>query len=91
MSADGKKFEPIAKFTEGVARVGPAVKQVRAIRIKSVGDLKHPLTIREIVIASDPTVAVFTYPVEFVVDVMDAPEMKEWAEKVAASANEPTR
>ena len=27
--------------------------------------------------------AVFRYPVEFLVDVSDAPEMKEWAEKAA--------
>ena len=47
------------------------------------GDLKHPLVIREITIESDPPVATFRYPVEFAIDVSDAPEMKEWAEKAA--------
>jgi hypothetical protein len=83
VSADGKKFDEIAKFADGVARARLATRQVRVIRIKSVGDLKHPLTIREISVVSEPAVAVFRYPVEFVVDVADAPEMKEWAEKVA--------
>jgi hypothetical protein len=82
-SADGKKFEPIAKFAEGVARAALRGQQVRAIRIRTVDDRKHPLTIREIAIDSKPSVAIFRYPVEFVVDVSDAPEMKEWAEKVA--------
>jgi hypothetical protein len=39
--------------------------------------------IREIEIESDPPVATFRYPVEFTVDVSDAPAMKEWAEKAA--------
>src|SRR5205085_4085503 len=45
--------------------------------------LKHPLAIREFTITSDPPVATFKYPVEFVVNVDDAPEMREWAEKAA--------
>ena len=39
--------------------------------------------IREIVLDVDPAVAMFKYPVEFAVDVSDAPEMKGWAEKAA--------
>jgi hypothetical protein len=82
-SGDGKKYEPIAKFARGVGRAMLRDKQIRAIRIRSIGDRKHPLTIREFVIESTPAVAIFRYPVEFVVNVTDAPEMKAWAEKVA--------
>jgi hypothetical protein len=82
-STDGKKFEPIGRFAEGGARAVLRGKQIRAIRICSSNDQKHPLTIREIAIDSSPVVATFRYPVEFVVDVTDAPEMKEWAEKAA--------
>ena len=39
--------------------------------------------IREIVVESPQPVATFRYPIEFKVDVTDAPEMKEWADKVA--------
>jgi hypothetical protein len=82
-SADGKKFEPIARFADGVARTALRGENVQAIRIRAMDDQKHPLTIREIAIDSKPSVAIFRYPVEFVVDVRDATEMKEWAEKVA--------
>ncbi len=81
-SADGKKFEPLAKFAEGVARARPG-RKLRAVRVQPTADLKHPLAVREFAIESDPPVATFKYPVEFIVDVSDAPEMKEWAEKVA--------
>jgi hypothetical protein len=82
-SEDGKKFEPLAKFADGKAVAKPAGKTVRAVRLKPAADLKHPLAVREIAIESDPPVAVFKYPVEVVVDVSDAPDMKEWAEKAA--------
>jgi hypothetical protein len=83
VSADGKKFEPVAKFTEGTARFRSTGRQVRAVRIKPMADLTHPLVIREISIESAPAVAIFRYPVEFIVNVDDAPEMREWAEMVA--------
>jgi hypothetical protein len=56
---------------------------VKAVRVRPTDDLNHPLVISEIRIDSDPTVAVFRFPIEFVVDVTDAPDMKEWAEKTA--------
>jgi hypothetical protein len=83
VSADGKTFEPLAKFEDGTARGKGEGKQVRAVRVRPAEDLKHPLAIREFVIESEPAVAVFKYPVEFVVDVSDAPELKDWAEKTA--------
>jgi hypothetical protein len=82
-SADGKTFEELAKFAEGVATAKPKGKQLLAVRVKPGADLKYPLVIREIVIESDPAVTTFKYPVEFVVDVSDAPEMKDWPDKVA--------
>jgi hypothetical protein len=83
ISETGKKFEPAAKFTEGSVWQKLDRGLVKAVRIQPSEDLKHPLAIREIMIESDPPVAVFKYPVEFFVDVTDAPEMKDWAEKAA--------
>ncbi len=83
VSADGRKFEELAKFADGVARARPGGKPVKAIRIRPTKDLKHPLVIREIALESEPAVAVFQYPVEVFANVADAPEMKEWAEKAA--------
>jgi basic secretory peptidase family protein len=82
-SADGKVFTEMAKFADGVARGKSADQKVTAIRVKPTSDLQHPLVIREFVVDSEPRVAVFKYPVEFIVDVSDAPEMKPWADKVA--------
>jgi Peptidase of plants and bacteria/F5/8 type C domain len=82
VSTDGKQFEELAKFADGMATGTPKAK-VLAVRIRPTEDLKYPLVIREITIDSDPAIAVFKYPIEFVLDVSDAPEMKEWAEKVA--------
>jgi hypothetical protein len=83
-SADGTEFGLLANVTAGTLRVDPRISGVRAIRISPAKDLAHPLVIRELTVESDPPVAVFAYPIEFVVDVTDAPELKDWAEKVAA-------
>ena len=84
VSGDGLAFEAVAKFAKnGEARVELAQRAVKAIRIKPDPSITHPLVIREVVIASAEPVATFAYPVEFSVDVADAPEMKEWADKVA--------
>ncbi len=83
VSADGKTFEDAAKFEDGVAKAKTDGRMIRAVRIQPTADLKHPLVVREIAVESDPAVTVFKYPVEFVVDVSDAPEMKEWADKSA--------
>jgi hypothetical protein len=83
VSTDGQKFAELAKFTNGVAGAKPGEQKVKAIRVKPTSNLQHPLVIREFVVDSEPRVAVFKYPVEFIVDVSDAPEMQEWADKVA--------
>jgi hypothetical protein len=83
VSSDGKKFEPLAMFADGQARAKLANRKIQAVRIQPAEDLKHPLAIREITITSDPPMVLFKYPVEFTVQVDDAPEMKAWAEKVA--------
>src|SRR5438270_357762 len=41
------------------------------------------VAIREVTTESAPPVATFKHPVEFLVNVDDAPEMKPWAEKAA--------
>lgn len=83
ISADGKSFEEVANFADGMARAELKDRQIRAIRIRPGADGEHPLVIREMTVASEPAVAIFRYPVEFAVDTADAPEMQEWAEKAA--------
>ncbi len=83
VSDDGKTFHPLATFTDGRVTAVPNRGEVRAIRIKPSAGSTHPLTIREVSIESNPTLARFRYPIEFAVDVSDAPEMKEWADKAA--------
>jgi hypothetical protein len=82
VSADGKAFEELAKFAGGKAEGAPKGK-VKAIRVRPAEDLKHPLVIREIALDAGPEAAPFRYPIEFFVDVSDAPEMRAWAEKAA--------
>ena len=82
-SIDGKTFQDRANFTGGMAHAIPGPRPIRAIRIKPAQQLTHPLVIRELTIDSVPPVAVFKYPVEFIIEVADAPEIKAWAEKVA--------
>ena len=79
VSEDGTKFEEAATFADG--RASFAKRKAIAVRIRPTEDLKHPLVVREIAIRSNPKVAVFRYPIEFALDVADAPEMREWAEK----------
>jgi hypothetical protein len=83
VSADGKKFDELAKFDKGGARAKPEGGKIQAVRIRPAGDTGKPLVVREVTIKSDPSVATFTYPVEFIVDVSDAPEMQEWIDKAA--------
>lgn len=83
VSADGTAYTELAKFANGAAAADPKGQAVKAIRIRSTEDLGRPLVVREIAIDSDPAIAVFKYPIEFVVDATDAPDMKEWAEKTA--------
>jgi hypothetical protein len=83
ISSDGKAFEQVATFTDGMARLKQNARQVLAVRITATADSPHPLIVRELAIDSQPPVARFQYPVEFVVDVSDATEMKGWAENTA--------
>lgn len=93
VSADGTKFFPATTiFTDGHAGIvfggrGPLPfdggRVLRAVRIRPTDDLDHPLVVREFAIKSDPPITAFKYPVEVVVDVTDAPDMKDWAEKAA--------
>jgi hypothetical protein len=81
VSSDGAKFQSVADFSGGQANYQSKGRPAVAIRIKPAADMKHPLIIREVTIDSGPQLAVFKYPVEFVLDVSDAPEMKEWGEQ----------
>jgi hypothetical protein len=83
VSTDGKEFDEIASFKDGQAQQAVKDKPILAIRIKPTSDLTHPLIVREIEVESAQPVATFRYPIEFTVVATDAPEMKEWADKVA--------
>lgn len=80
VSPDGRTFQKVASFAKGDALGGSVPAPVRAIRIKP-GASDASIAVREVTIDSDPPISIFKYPVEFLVDVKDAPEMKEWAEK----------
>ena len=81
VSTDGKTFTPVATFEAGEAKL-TTPRTVRAVRIRATKDLNHPLIVREFVIESTPTVPTFQFPIEFEIDVSEAPEMKDWTESV---------
>jgi hypothetical protein len=81
-SEDGSTFATLAEFREGVAKAEPG-KELRALRIIPARDGKEPIAIREVVVDSDPGLRRFEYPVEFVVDEVDDPALKGWADKAA--------
>jgi hypothetical protein len=84
ISSDGKTFQAATEFSNvGSAKIDLSGVQVLAIRVKPSADMDHPLAIREIQIESDQAPSFFRHPVEFMIDVSDAPEMKDWAENVA--------
>jgi hypothetical protein len=83
VSADGHRFEELAPFADGAARGQPEGRWVQAVRVRSTINLKHSLAVREFTIESDPPVQVFKYPIEFVADASNVPEMREWLEKAA--------
>ncbi len=83
VSEDGKAFCEVAKFASGEAHAKGNPHEICAIRVKSEKSLEIPLIIREFTIESEPSLVPFKYPVEIQTDVSDAPEMKEWLEKVA--------
>lgn len=81
-SEDGETFQKLAAFEGGKAHARNVKKLIQAIRIKP-GKTEGPIAIGEIALVSNPIVPIFKYPVEFVLDVADAPDMKQWAELVA--------
>lgn len=82
-SENGQTFELLAQFADGAVRAEPKGHNIRALRIRPAADLAHPLVISEISIESEPAVTCFKYPIEFTVDVSDAPELRDWANRVA--------
>lgn len=83
ISEDGKTFQTAGTFDAGKATAKPEGKKLKAVRVRPTEDLTHLLTIREITVEGEPALKPFKYPVEVMVNVADAPEMREWAEKVA--------
>jgi RNA polymerase sigma factor (sigma-70 family) len=83
ISADGRVFTELARFADGLAKADARGQRVKIIRVRPLADLKHPLSLREFTLESDPPLNVFAYPVEVAIDVSEAPEMKEWARNAA--------
>ncbi len=83
VSTDGKAFDPPRPLPAGQKVSNPIEPKLKAVRFRPGTDMKHALVLREITIKSSPQAGVFQYPVEVAVNVADAPEMKEWAEKTA--------
>lgn len=81
-SSDGQSFERLADVHDGVAKAEPN-KTLKALRVVPAKESKEPLEVAEFAIDSDPAVRRFAFPVEFVVDDVDDPEMKSWADKAA--------
>lgn len=80
VSEDGKTFTELASLTGPETTVEGKDRKVTAVRLRSKGETQDSASIREIILESTPTVAKFSAPVEFVVDVSDAPEMADWAD-----------
>ncbi len=83
VSHDGREFKKVAAFSNGAARLVSQQHGVLAFRVVSDRAMDHPLVIREIAIESQPRVALFANPVEFVLDSKDAPEMLPWLKQAA--------
>lgn len=81
-SEDGSTFASLAEFREGVAKAEPG-KALKALRVVPAKDAKEPIAILEFVVDSEPRLARFAFPVEFVVDQLDVASQKGWTEKVA--------
>ena len=84
VSADGKILSRAGTVRRRASRRQRSRSEsIIAVRIQPGAKSDHHLAIRELTVESDPPVAVFKYPVEFVIDVADEPKMKDWAENVA--------
>ncbi len=84
ISRDGSKFEPAGSLKGDTATWDkPEIGKVKAVRITPKGEQKSPMIVREVAIESTPALHPFRYPVEIETDTTKAPELKEWAEKVA--------
>ncbi len=83
----GTTFQELATFKDGEAKAEPR-GPLKVLRIKPATGATHPLVVREIAVDSEPKVEVFRYPVEFTVDVSEAPEMRDWAEKAARTCED---
>ncbi|WP_337175664.1 basic secretory protein-like protein [Paludisphaera sp.] len=79
---DGATFAPLAEFREGVAKAEPG-KTLKAVRVVPAKDATEPIAIREFLVESDPGLRRFEFPVEFVVDEVDDPALKDWADRAA--------
>lgn len=87
-SADGKAFSKVAKFVSGAAKADLTGAEVKAVRLRVTAEASASLAIREITLDAQPAVPVFAYPVEIRLDYTEVPEMKEWCEKAARTADE---
>ena len=81
-SEDGATFASLAEFHDGVARAEPGAT-LKALRVVPAGDAGEAVAVREFAVDSEPALRRFRFPVEFVVDEVDDPDLKDWAENAA--------
>ncbi len=77
-----RPFEPVGRIAAGKGEAAGGGKKVKAVRVRPTEDLDYPLVVREFTIRSEPKVATFRYPIEFILDVSDAPDMQAWGDRV---------
>ena len=80
VSEDGKTFTELATLTGPETTAEGKDRMIAAVRLKPKGEPKEPAEIREITLESTPPVAKFSAPVEYIIDVTDAPEMADWVD-----------
>lgn len=80
VSPDGKEYREVSSLGENGGTAEPA-ETLASVRVVPANDRK--LEIVEVVIDAEPKLGAFEFPVEFVVDEVDDPALKDWAEKAA--------
>ncbi len=87
-SADGKEFTKASAFDKGLAKADLGGKEIKALRIRITADGTHRLAIREITLVTDANVPTFKWPVQFILDANEVPDLADWGKKVCDMAEE---
>lgn len=79
-STDGTAFARVADLASGAAKADLAGRKVKALRLRVTADGGR-LAVGEIVLAAQPAVPVFRYPLEVRLRDDEVPDMKAWCER----------